>query len=130
MARDSVDTVGSQTDFHRSIEVCAAQKTDVDTPKVFNLKTAMDKFIVVFEKVYNVKVKWTDMKSEHKELTEYFATKRFHLSVDLDHIKLGKPKQKDTTRTLLYANLYENKAKEKPNVQASRTPPFAKEKTY
>ncbi|XP_040068823.1 uncharacterized protein LOC115322016 [Ixodes scapularis] len=104
------------------------KKTKEDTPKVFDLETAVKKFGKVFEEVYHVKVKWTDTKSEHEELKQHFATTKFYLQVDMDHIKLGKPIPRHTVRTLLYANLYENKAKKNQTYTVTHTT-IRKEKT-
>ncbi|XP_042145953.1 uncharacterized protein LOC121835580 [Ixodes scapularis] len=103
-------------------------KAKEDTPKVFTLETALEKFVTVFEKVYKVRVKWTDMKSEREEVKKHFDTKKFFLSVDMDHIQLGKPIPRDTIRTLLYANLYENKANKNQTYTVTHTT-FRKEKT-
>ncbi|KAM7310473.1 uncharacterized protein ISCGN_007381 [Ixodes scapularis] len=46
----------------------------------------------------------------------------------MDHIKLGKPIQRHTVRTLLYANLYENKAKKNQTYTVTHTT-IRKEKT-
>uniref|UniRef100_A0A0K8RK67 Putative cytotoxin-like protein n=1 Tax=Ixodes ricinus TaxID=34613 RepID=A0A0K8RK67_IXORI len=105
-----------------------AEKTKEDTPNVFNLEVAMKKFVGIFEKVYKVKVKWTDMNSEREEVKNLFATKKFFLSVDMDHIKMGKPIPRDTIRTLLYANLYENKANKNQTYTVTHTT-VRKEKT-
>ncbi|XP_040070189.1 uncharacterized protein LOC120843048 [Ixodes scapularis] len=105
-----------------------ATKTKEDTPKVFNLDTAVKKFVKVFEEVYQVIVIWTDTTSEREELKQWVATKKFYLKVDMDHIKLGKPIPRNTIRTLLYANLYENKAKKNQTYTVTHTT-IRKEKT-
>ncbi|XP_040068837.1 uncharacterized protein LOC120841901 [Ixodes scapularis] len=87
-----------------------ASKVEEDTAKVFTLEEAMKKFVVLFEKVYGVGVSWTDMKSEHQEMKRLFATKKFQVKVERGPIKIGEAKTSSSTRTLLYANLYDNQA--------------------
>uniref|UniRef100_A0A147BUX1 Putative cytotoxin-like protein n=1 Tax=Ixodes ricinus TaxID=34613 RepID=A0A147BUX1_IXORI len=85
-------------------------KAEDDTPKVFTLETAVNKFVRVFEQVYNVKVDWTDLNSERKEMQALFATKKFQVNVERGPIKIGETKTSSSTRTPLYANLYDNQA--------------------
>ncbi|KAM7309874.1 uncharacterized protein ISCGN_006857 [Ixodes scapularis] len=53
---------------------------------------------------------------------------RYFLNVNLDQIKLGTPIERDTIQTLLYANLYENKAKRNQTYTVTHTT-VRKEKT-
>uniref|UniRef100_A0A6B0V998 Putative cytotoxin-like protein n=1 Tax=Ixodes ricinus TaxID=34613 RepID=A0A6B0V998_IXORI len=87
-----------------------ASNVEEDTPKVFTLQTAMKKFVNVFEEVYKVKVDWTDMKSENPKMKELFATKKFQIKVESGPITIRDGKESSSTRTLLYANLYDNQA--------------------
>uniref|UniRef100_A0A0K8RK52 Putative cytotoxin-like protein n=1 Tax=Ixodes ricinus TaxID=34613 RepID=A0A0K8RK52_IXORI len=85
-------------------------KAEEDTVKVFTLENAMKKFVDVFQEVYGVEVLWTDMKSERPEMKKLFATPKFQVKVERGPIKIGEIKTSSSTRTLLYANLYDNEA--------------------
>ncbi|XP_029845436.2 uncharacterized protein LOC115328381 [Ixodes scapularis] len=80
------------------------------TTKVFDLEDALKKFVHIFQKVYNVRVKWTDMNSSSTEMKNLFKTKRFQVTVERGPIKIGEATTISKTRTLLYANLYDNEA--------------------
>ncbi|XP_040077406.1 uncharacterized protein LOC115331861 [Ixodes scapularis] len=105
-----------------------AKNTEEDTTEVFTLDTAVQKFVRVFQDLYRVTVRWADTTGENAELAEHFATKKFYLKADMDHIQLGKAIPRDTIRTLLYANLYENKAKKNQTYTVTHTT-SRKEKT-
>uniref|UniRef100_A0A0K8RK70 Putative cytotoxin-like protein n=1 Tax=Ixodes ricinus TaxID=34613 RepID=A0A0K8RK70_IXORI len=86
------------------------EDVEENTPKFFDLENALKKFVEIFEKVYNVQVQWTDMHSNHTEMKNLFQTKRFQVKVERGPIKIGEVTTSSSTRTLLYANLYDNKA--------------------
>uniref|UniRef100_A0A0K8RLP7 Putative cytotoxin-like protein n=1 Tax=Ixodes ricinus TaxID=34613 RepID=A0A0K8RLP7_IXORI len=87
-----------------------ASNVDESTPKVFNLKDALEKFCKLFHDVYGVKVLWTDMNSNRTEMRNLFATKKFQVKVEMGPITIGEANTSSSTRTLLYANLYDNEA--------------------
>ncbi|XP_040063234.1 uncharacterized protein LOC115314014 [Ixodes scapularis] len=92
------------------LSVALASNVKETEPKFFSLKTAMEKFVGVFEKQYNTKVNWTDMWSNSQEMKDLFGEKKFYIQVEGGTVKMGDPKTGSGARSLLYANLYNNES--------------------
>ncbi|XP_042145957.1 uncharacterized protein LOC120841921 [Ixodes scapularis] len=98
-----------------------ALEVEETPPKVFNLTDALESFVKIFELAYPAKVKWTDMWSEREEMKELFPTKIFQVTVERGPITIGEPNANSSTRTLLYANLYDNEANARQTYTVTHT---------
>uniref|UniRef100_A0A6B0V8I6 Putative cytotoxin-like protein n=1 Tax=Ixodes ricinus TaxID=34613 RepID=A0A6B0V8I6_IXORI len=87
-----------------------ASNPQENEPKVFNLTTAIKKFVKLFEKHYKTQVNWTDIQSENKKMKKLFQTKKFYIQVEGGKVKMRDPKTAQGNRSLLYANLYDNES--------------------
>ncbi|CAN8033108.1 unnamed protein product [Ixodes persulcatus] len=77
---------------------------------VFNLTTALKKFVKLFEEQYKVKVNWTDIQSESEDMKNLFQTKKFYIQVEGGKVTMSDPETAPGNRSLLYANLYDNES--------------------
>ncbi|KAM7290097.1 uncharacterized protein ISCGN_026769 [Ixodes scapularis] len=90
--------------------VALASNLEEHETKVFNLTTALEKFVVLFEKQYKTKVDWTDIQSESQKMKDLFQTRKFYIQVEGGTVKMSDPKIAPGNRSLLYANLYDNES--------------------
>uniref|UniRef100_A0A6B0V6M1 Putative cytotoxin-like protein n=1 Tax=Ixodes ricinus TaxID=34613 RepID=A0A6B0V6M1_IXORI len=109
---DRSRTMIAQALLHGLVVFSASLASDPqeNEPKVFNLTTALEKFVKRFQKQYKTEVNWTDIQSESEDMKNLFQTKKFYIQVEGGKVTMSDPKTAPGNRSLLYANLYDNES--------------------
>uniref|UniRef100_A0A6B0V9Q0 Putative cytotoxin-like protein n=1 Tax=Ixodes ricinus TaxID=34613 RepID=A0A6B0V9Q0_IXORI len=109
---DRSRTMIAQALLHGLVVFSASLASDPqeNEPKVFNLTTALEKFVKLFEKQYKTEVNWTDIQSESEDMKKLFQTRKFYIQVEGGKVTMSDPKTAPGNGSLVYANLYDNES--------------------